>query len=357
MIGNDYRYALGMYTEAGAPLGNVAVDVDWDPATQWCLLRGLRLGHLALDVCAHETSVHPVWSSLVGEPRVESVRVSVEDAAGGHAECTVPTTYFAALATSASAQLVSRGLLQTGDLFRYEVLAEPRPADEQTAAVGAISVEPSRPPLDVVRGSLSQYARRAEPFGEADDEDMDVFIPREILDEAEQLAHDAGSIETGGFLIGRLYHDPSIPDVFAEVTAQIPARHTRAELTKLTLTVDTWPAVRNAIELRGENEVILGWWHSHSYLKDTCKDCEKLRDGSCTVNAAFMSEADCQVHRTAFGRAYSLALVVADTPSAGTYWSLFGWRRGMIRSRGFSILEPTPAGEAIQPARPAGKGN
>ena len=96
-----------------------------------------------------------------------------------------------------------------------------------------------------------------------DADDMPVFVPQHLLDQvAEQTLAERGR-ETGGILIGNLHRDATLPEIFAEVTAQIPAEHTRGDAVKLTFTPDTWVAVDNAIKLRGRSEIYLGYWHSH----------------------------------------------------------------------------------------------
>jgi hypothetical protein len=93
--------------------------------------------------------------------------------------------------------------------------------------------------------------------------------------------------------------------------------------------------VQAAIDLRRAGEAMVGWWHSHSYMKETCKDCEKRKEQTCKAGAAFMSGEDCLLHRTVFPRAHSVALVISDSPCSGVSWALFGWKRGVVAERGF----------------------
>jgi len=120
------------------------------------------------------------------------------------------------------------------------------------------------------------------------------------------------------------------------VTAQIPATHVKSEITRLTFTEKTWTAARAAIDLRAKDEIMVGWWHSHSFLKEKCADCEKRKDNTCNSTATFMSADDCVLHRAVFsGGAYPVALVMSDSPCTGLTWALFGWRMGVIQERGF----------------------
>ena len=181
---------------------------------------------------------------------------------------------------------------------------------------------------------------RSIAFDKPDDAHLPVFIPQSILDEAAERSGEAGANETGGILIGRLHRDPDGP-VFVEVTAQIPARHAKAEVTSLTFTRETWTDVQAALDLRasGGREIMVGWWHTHSFLKEICQDCQKRKDRTCNKDALFLSEDDRVLHRTVFPRAWNVALVVSDAPCSGLSYALFGWSRGRIARRGFHVLD------------------
>ena len=101
---------------------------------------------------------------------------------------------------------------------------------------------------------------------------------------------------------------------------------------------ETWTATQSALDLRGQGELQVGWWHSHSFLKETCANCEKHKNGTCQADAAFFSVEDGHLHRTVFPKAYSVGLVVADSPCAGLTFSLYGWREGMIAPRGYYVF-------------------
>ena len=65
---------------------------------------------------------------------------------------------------------------------------------------------------------------------------MPVFVSRRVLDEAAERTHAEEGSETGGILIGKLWRDADAGEIFAEVTAQIPAEHTSGSNVKLTFT-------------------------------------------------------------------------------------------------------------------------
>ena len=85
---------------------------------------------------------------------------------------------------------------------------------------------------------------------------------------------------------------------------------------------------------------MLGWWHTHNFMMETCKGCEKAGEGKC-LSPIFMSSQDVHFHRTVFARPWSVALVAGESPCAGLQYELFGWRSGMIQPRAFYIANPS----------------
>ena len=116
----------------------------------------------------------------------------------------------------------------------------------------------------------------------------------------------------------------------------IGARHAQGQLTRLTFTAESWTAVQAALDLRRKAEMMLGWWHSHP-SRVWCQKCPVEKQKVCPLAMDFFSEHDRQLHRTVFPRAYSVALVVNDSVN-GLSYSLFGWREGVVASRGFACI-------------------
>jgi proteasome lid subunit RPN8/RPN11 len=194
-------------------------------------------------------------------------------------------------------------------------------------------------PLALADASLAGFVSAASFAGAgAADGHVPVFLPRRVLEETLELSRAAGDFETGGVLVGRLRRDAGVPDVFVEVTAQIPAPHTRSRATKLTFTGETWAAVQAALELRRQNEIMLGWWHFHP---DFCRlrECPVERRKLCPGASPFFSAEDVHLHATCFPKAYHVALLISDSTADGIAWSLFGWSQGMVAARGFHVLE------------------
>jgi proteasome lid subunit RPN8/RPN11 len=278
----------------------------------------------------------PSWDPKLGEPYLTGFRVALEANGAGQVSSEFPVSYFKGLASEGSAHFVDKGELKAGEPFRY--LAAAFPKQEQTAAVSRplFVAEDLSPPLPLRDASLGTLSRGTRLHGESHPDDLPAFVPQRVLDEAAALSRGAGVLETGGILIGHLYRDQRVPEIFAEVTAQLPARHTEAQSTRLTFTAATWTDIRAALDLRRTGEIMLGWWHSHP-VREWCKDCAVEKQKVCGMASDFFSTHDQALHRTVFPRAYNIALVVNDVGFSQPTFSMFGWRRGMIKSRGFQV--------------------
>lgn len=339
----DYQYALDILTEVGRELERVAVAPDWNPALECVRFEGIREGRLQPVSGAVPGVVEPVWDGKAGQPFVAAFRVVIASQGQGDVSREIPRSYLQSYAQDASAKLVEKGLLQTGGSFRYVVSAFPVAASaaavECQDQAGGFSVEEIVQPLALAQASLAPFLRAASFVGSHEPANhVPVFVPRRVLDEIVELARAAGDFETGGVLVGTLRRDEAAPEIFVEVTAQIPAPHTLSRSTKLTFTGETWAAVQAAIALRRRNEIMIGWWHFHP---DFCRlrNCPVERRKRCTGASPFFSAEDVHLHATCFPSAYQVALLISDSTAAGGMtWSLFGWWQGMVTARGFHVL-------------------
>jgi len=338
MSASGYRYVIELFREDGSPLGQASVNVDWGPAEECARFEALRRGQLTEGDPGRVSSIEPLWLEDT-EPRVEGFRINFETRDG---QCVTDfsTRYFKALATQASAHFVERGKLQPGDKIRFLVSAFQQ--QEEAALSGLqLSTEEIAPAIPIRIRSLQEFLERAERRGQNDGYDIPVFMPTQVLEEAAALTRQIEAKETGGILIGHLHRDHKSGDLFAEITAQIHARHTESELTRLTFTAQTWTEVRMALELRKRDEIMLGWWHSHP-VREWCKSCAPERQRVCAMAGDFFSAHDQAMHRTIFPRAYSVALVVNDVQADDVTFSAFGWRNGLIETRGFAVTRAAP---------------
>jgi proteasome lid subunit RPN8/RPN11 len=283
--------------------------------------------------------VEPIPNATLGLPYCSGFRLSVPGNGGASASYDLPLTYFGSLAQRGSAALVTKGLLQEDDRFYYVVAACPREQPQAEKAAPRFKIQEVPQPLPLHEAALAGFLEEATPFGRQDPADFPVFIPRQILEESSALALEAGARETGGVLAGYLRVDRSVPEVFLEVTALIPAQHTAAELTKLEFTADTWAAARAALRLRALDEGLYGWVHSHPSRWMCSAECPPEKRAQCPLMKNFFSQDDVEFHRTVFAKPYCVALVVTVTDD-GLRHALFGWRQGAVHQRGFHILKP-----------------
>jgi proteasome lid subunit RPN8/RPN11 len=343
-----YSYTLDFYRIDGTAVGQRPLEPDWTPALEWAHFEGIREGRLpavmAVNRAPGACRVEPVWHPQSGQPHVSAFQVVLSANGSGTVSREIPTTYLRARAQQVAATLVDEGMLQTGEIFRYRVsaFARSRTTRASEPVDGGFTVEEIAQPLPLKTAPLEAFLTGAGPAGsaagrEADAADFPVFVRQAVIDEALELSRQAGDVETGGVLVGFLYRDPSVPEVFAEVTAQIAAPHTEAASTKLTFTPDTWAAVRAALALRKRGELMVGWWHYHP---DFCRlrQCPEEKRRVCTASSAFFSSEDIALHTALFARAYNTALLISDSAAAGFTASAFGWRQGMVTARGFYTL-------------------
>lgn len=308
-----------------------------EPGMEWLQFTGVRSGALPDFLGGRAAdAARPVWDREDGEPFAEGFTLAAGPVAG-RIDAQVPAAFFAELAEAASAELVEQGRLEKGELFRYRLLAFPRNGEAQSADPELVTDSEEIPQeLDLRETPLATLIGDAERHGPADAGEMPVVLPRVVLDEALARKREAGGVETGGILLGRLHRDSTLKELCLEVTAQIPARHTQAAAMKLTFTPETWAAVHDAIALRGGDELIIGWWHSHP-AREWCKECDPSRWSACPLARSFFSGDDARLHRMVFPRSYSIALVVGDHFDATweSFTALYGWERGMVLRRGY----------------------
>ena len=337
MLNREYQVVLHFFSSDGTSLGQSPVEIDYEPAREWTRLRAIRQGRMPAALAGATESIHPVWSVPIGEPYLKGFRVDLSFG-DGVASCDFHVSYFKGLAHDVSSGYVKRGSLKEGDRFLFLAAAVPAdPAARRRPAL-ALTTEEILPPLPIRETPLAGFGCGIEFAGPSTEREFPVFIPRPVLNEAEDLSRASGAVETGGVLIGHLHRDPSIPEAFLEITAQIPARHTVGEKASLTFTPDTWADARAAINRRGRNEIAAGWWHFHP-VQAWCDTCPPEKKHDCTLACSFFSEQDRKLHRVVFPAAHSVALVVNAIGAGSMTHSLFGWREGSISARGFYQID------------------
>ena len=330
----DYHFVLELTRQDRTVIGKVPVTTDFEPAREWALFTAQRRGEINLTETGMDTRIEPLWHPKTGRPYLSGFRVKVGSNGVGFSD--FPLSYWSAAAQESSYTLAEQGVLKQGEIFYFSVMAYP--AANEVAEQPTLEAETVIRPICADETSLDDTLRSSLPFGPAGDGDMPVFIPSHILDEIEDLRREAGAVETGGVLLGRMLRDSAIPELFLQVTAQVPARFTRSQLTRLTFTAETWSDARAALELRRRNETLIGYWHSHptrDWANGSKSETESASAGD------FFSADDCALMRAVFWRPFSVGLVISDKQIARDCWTssfaLYGWRSGVIEARPFYL--------------------
>lgn len=341
MITTDHDFKLAVFNSEGGVAGVFTVpDPDWEPAGEAAWLQALRAGRLTGAESQFNARVAPVWHESLGSPWVAGFRVTPAlDDSDQAIGLEIPFKYFKSYAAHAAGVLIERKML-SGAQYHYLVSAEPRAAAETGTLVrpGACA---RLAPLTLRPASLAEALARSVSMGTSNPRDFRVFVPERVLEEVSEQTTRAGEAEAGAVLLGHLNRDTRTQDVFLEVTAQVPAPHTEGSQTALKFTAASWSAVRASVARRQNNEVWLGWQHSHpqKHWELKCSErCPPEKRTLCPLaGAAFLSDDDVSLHRAIFSRAFCVALLVTVT-DGGLRYALFGWRDGMVQQRGFDLL-------------------
>lgn len=337
--GCNHRFLLDLRRSDGTQIGTASAEPDLEPVRECARLEALRRGCLQPSGYDAQVDIQPSWNPRLGQPYISGLRAEVRTRGTTVFEYEAPLRFFSRLARAAAAQLVEKGALEEGEEFTCIVCAFPREAEASgEEAERRFRVEQGAAAPAVKESDFLDFQLRSVAGQQDGDGEMPVFLSQRVLEEAARLTRDAGDQETGGVLIGHLRRDAGYPEVFAEITAQIPALHTDAGTARLTFTARTWTSARAAMELRGRGEELLGWWHSHPPAVWVCKDCPEEKWSRCELGQGFLSEHDVALHRAVFPRAYATALVATATPPGGVRFRLFGWKGGVMAPRGYRLI-------------------
>lgn len=355
MSAHPWRYAVLILREDLSEVGQLPVELDWEPFREWLRFVGLRQGMAAEDALALDSLMEPIWHRERGEPFVEGIRARARSRMVSREAVELGTEAFVAPAKGAIAKLVEESRLTEGESVRYLPMAFAVAPDEPSAVKTPLFRTQSRvQALAIEEISLGDLVARSQPPLGGEDagespgaDDVPVFLPQSVIDEALALTRRVhGTFEIGGLLVGHLGRDVNGGGLLVQITGQLIARHIEADSTHLTFTSETWTEFRSALALRGANEIMLGWWHSHP-VREWCKSCSEASQRDCAFRGPFLSAKDRLLHRAMFPRAYSLALVVNDIAFDTPTLSMFGWRRGEIESRGYHVLDLHAAESAV----------
>jgi hypothetical protein len=334
----QHRYVAEASDRDGRRLGELVLEPDFTPAAEWSYLQGVRLG--AFPALAHHGPyvVEPVHDDTSGQPYIAGIRMAFEAADPAYEAPLIPWSYFQQCVEDSSKQLVADGALRLGETFVYRICAFPAPGDEAPPIpVSENAVDHASAPLLLEQAALAPQIAGAQRMCEQawNTADIPVTVQPAVLEQANELAHAAGERESGGILVGHVRRDTASSEIYAEITAQIPATHAHAGPTHLRFTEQTWSAVSDALALRGRDEIWLGWHHYHPFF---CRRCDAAQRRHCVLSRPFFSREDCELHRTVFDAAFSVALLLTDIGEGSLSCDWFGWRGGRIAPRGCYLL-------------------
>jgi hypothetical protein len=361
MIHCDFEFQIEMHDpQRGRVLGRQSIEIDWVPVEEAIVLDALRQADAALG-SACDVRIEPLWHERSGgRPHVGGLRASAT--ASPAIARNFSLAFFSPYAERLSSRFVDSGELANGELYEFSVLAQPR--REEAPSQRLFKVEASAPAISLTPTPIRPLMSRAILMGTDHARDLPIFVHWNVMQECAILTRRAGAMETGGVLIGRICRDEESRELFIEITQQI-ASPAQGELTRLTFNAETWMRVQRVIDERRTNEIWTGWWHSHSYTKyepranakppaaddadaesdraDRADRAERAERAERAVATPFLSEEDRLLLRVVFPRAYSVALLITDTPDSGMSWAAFGWRNGAIKPRGFHLIDlPLP---------------
>src|SRR5437867_985701 len=164
MAKSTYRYALMLYREDGDPAGEVPVAVDWEAAEECTRFQAMRRG--LLEPTELRTAVIlPLWSTTAGAPYLRGFRVELKRSGFATVFHDFVTSYFKELALRASSEMVERGKLEKGEVFRYRPLAFPLHDEPDGRRFGFVAEEVI-PPVPIRSTALESLASAGAVMGE-----------------------------------------------------------------------------------------------------------------------------------------------------------------------------------------------
>lgn len=158
-------------------------------------------------------------------------------------------------------------------------------------------------------------ARRVEPKGVIQPDDLHIFLTEAILREVIDWSKTDLHHELGGVFVGDLYSHKGMP--WLEVAGYIKARHYENTAASFRFTHDSFSAITREKEDRFDDRPIVGWHHTHPGY------------------GVFLSGTDLFSHRHFFNLPWMFALVV--DPKAGTL-GFFQWKKGQVVPCGFFFV-------------------
>jgi proteasome lid subunit RPN8/RPN11 len=242
---------------------------------------------------------HPV-RELIGEPLRGALRTRHPDVT--HWGYGVRGPGLEAIGLTRPAPRVAHELrVRTGPqprlTFSVEEIPDPEPPETTLAALGGPEGAYATEPRDTDRtDGTAQSADQKEPGRGADGPPVVIVIPDDLVASLVQTYPFSDEIEEGGFLAGTVYRDADRPGGYlVHVTAALPAERTGASMINFTFTGESFLRVSQQLENRGQDEKLLGWYHTHLFS---------------ATSGLGLSSVDVELHRSTFRRPWQVAGLV-----------------------------------------------
>jgi len=281
----------------------------------------------------------------LASPRAKGFCAATPLPGGREHTCQFDITYFGAFAARLRAELLRTKKMTSEQEVYYRLNAFLDEEEEQFPAQPtnklAISLEPATQQFTIGSGCRRDFGP-AEAWDEPTYADLPVLVDRGVLEEAVDEAKADPEREIGGFLLGRLMRDEKSNEVFVVVTGLVSAGGTtESSGTSVTFTPASFAQIRNIIKLRGSDEMVIGWYHSHPFK--LCQECPLPTPPECIAKVLFYSADDVHLMETTFEQPFMVGLLAAVEPRIEAAVGhlpvkLYGWRCGEIKERGFEVV-------------------
>lgn len=276
------------------------------------------------------------------------------------------TRTLANVARRAAARLREQESLGLDDDYSFFLTC--RPAEESQSkrdactGSGAIRATRVQDPLHFETGSLADWLARSRPYAgpvgtdkpssdeAADQEAMQLFIPRSIWNDAHDMSRLGGENESAAVLTGHLTRDTESSAVFLVVTDCLRAEHAEEEQFSVGFSGETWALMRERVEQRRRrlnrpSEMIVGTAHGHNFKptpdatgRMTCDACPVLE--VCSRSTCHASEDDLQFHKSVFTEApWAVLALWGWNAREEEEWRLYGLKDATLAPRSVRIVE------------------
>ena len=285
-------------------------------------------------------------------PTCAGYAIDTVDREGNSSRCVFTIRSLEHVASRAAQRLVSRGVLQAGDTYHFELHARREGREEEIGAtmLAAFDVE-ARNHLPVVLSvPLPPLLEQAEAIGPVDDEVWKVFYTRDALTSAESFARKGAQlqppVETGAVLVGAVCSCPETHDLFVVVIDVLEVTDARQEEFALTYSGKTWARIQAVLRARQSQPVtrahrIVGQCHCHNFLPlegaPPCELCSQV--AVCGRTSVFVSTDDAAWSRAVFRQQpWQLSHIFGLNAREEAVQGLFALRDGRLQQRGFHVI-------------------